>query len=138
MLNGFEFAEKEPKARELLRPDETIINPHYMKQLLIHGIGLGMSDRNAFENMDFDAESVVRVLTFSVYSSPPPSCLQFLLTWSPLYTASGRRATRPRSQRSERSRTSGGGKRDGRGGAGAGGSIGDSESEDFGVVNGQT
>ncbi|KAA1469800.1 kinase-like protein [Dentipellis sp. KUC8613] len=36
----------EPRARDLLRADETIINPHYMHQLLQHGIKSGLKGRD--------------------------------------------------------------------------------------------
>jgi serine/threonine-protein kinase TTK/MPS1 len=33
--------------KELLTPDETVINPHYMRQLLEYGIRLGQKSPNA-------------------------------------------------------------------------------------------
>lgn len=74
------YVEKEPKAGELLEPDETIINPHYMKQLLIHGVNIGLNDPNAMENRDFDLDAQVR----SPFSRCPPRFLPFVL---PLFLA---------------------------------------------------
>lgn len=44
-----------PPVKELLEPDETIINPFYMRQLLEYGIKLGSS-----QSADMDPESLLR------------------------------------------------------------------------------
>jgi hypothetical protein len=44
-----------PAVKELLGPDETVINPHYMRQLLQYGIRLGLS-----QSSDPDSEQLLR------------------------------------------------------------------------------
>jgi len=44
-----------PPVKDLLEPDETIINPFYMRQLLEYGIKLGVS-----QGGDMDPESLLR------------------------------------------------------------------------------
>lgn len=58
--------------KDLLEPDESIINPFYMRQLLEYGIKLGLS-----QNGDIDPESLLKeaeVYTFS-QSSLRDSCV---------------------------------------------------------------
>ena len=44
-----------PPVKDLLEPDETVINPFYMRQLLEYGIKLGVS-----QGGDMDPESLLR------------------------------------------------------------------------------
>jgi hypothetical protein len=58
----FDIAPPRP-VKDLLEPDESIINPFYMRQLLEYGIKLGLS-----QSGDIDPESLLReaeVYTFS-------------------------------------------------------------------------
>ncbi|KAI0822331.1 kinase-like protein [Trametes gibbosa] len=49
-----------PTAESLLKPDETIINPHYMKQLLLYGIRLGaQSDLHELTDEKLHADAQV-------------------------------------------------------------------------------
>jgi serine/threonine-protein kinase TTK/MPS1 len=50
------FFEAEPPAvKELLAPDETVINPYYMRQLLQYGIKLGEA-----QSSDMSPEALLR------------------------------------------------------------------------------
>lgn len=62
-------AEKPQKARDLLGPDETIINPHYMKQLLKYGISIGMENPDALNSRDLDGDAVVRGIDYLFYDA---------------------------------------------------------------------
>lgn len=50
----FDIAPPQP-VKDLLEPDETVINPFYMRQLLEYGIKLGLS-----QSGDIDPESLLR------------------------------------------------------------------------------
>ncbi len=51
-----------PTLEQLLRPDETIMNPHYMKQLLKYGIQLGLQHMSELPEEKLESEAQVGVL----------------------------------------------------------------------------
>jgi hypothetical protein len=69
-VSFFFFFEAEPPAvKELLAPDETVINPYYMRQLLQYGIKLGEA-----QSSDMTPEALLReaeVSGFLVFSLIP-------------------------------------------------------------------
>ena len=58
----FDIAPPRP-VKDLLEPDETIINPFYMRQLLEYGIKLGLG-----QNGNLDPESLLREAELYLFS----------------------------------------------------------------------
>lgn len=61
-----------PDITEVLGPDETVINPYYMRQLLEYGMGLGAQGTMSADELMKEAERLVGELR-AVQMSPSPS-----------------------------------------------------------------
>ena len=55
-----------PAPAPQLAPDETIINPHYMMQLLVYGLRMGQRQDVEWNSDNLLAEGEVRVLLFCI------------------------------------------------------------------------
>jgi len=68
-------SEQTPALEDLLGPQEVVINPHYMAQLLAYGMNLGRSHPTGWDQDDLDREAAVSVGVFDVVHSLIPSLL---------------------------------------------------------------
>jgi len=68
--NWLTMREPEPLATPVLKDEETVINPHFMQQLLIYGLKLGREGQS-LDGEDLEREAIRLVAELKAVNAPP-------------------------------------------------------------------